>query len=148
MIRKRTDADTAAIIQVWHAASRMAHPFLSPEFVAKAQQDLAEIYIPQTETWVYEHRQAVIGFISMLGCEIGGLFVLPRSHNQGIGTQLVNHVRQFHPELQVEVFEQNAMARAFYQKLGFAQVESYLHTESAQQVLRMACRDFPQSSGT
>ena len=73
----------------------------------------------------------------MLGNEIGGLFVLPNNHFKGIGTQLVNFIKESHSELDVEVFEKNAIGRAFYEKYGFVQINKYYHTESKNEVLRL-----------
>jgi putative acetyltransferase len=137
MIRKREKKHNNGIINVWYEASSLAHPFLEADFVEKAKKDLRDIYIPNTETWVYEDNNAVIGFISMLGNEIGGLFVLPNNHFKGIGTQLVNFIRESHSELDVEVFEKNAIGRAFYEKYGFVQINKYYHAESKNEVLRL-----------
>lgn len=137
MIRKREEKDNDEIMNVWYQASNLAHPFLEADFVERAKKDLKDIYIPNTETWVYEHNNAVIGFISLSGNEIGGLFVLPNYHLKGIGTQLVNFINELYDELEVEVFEKNAIGRAFYKKYGFVQIKRYYHTESNNVVLRL-----------
>ena len=137
MIRKRAEKDNDAILNVWYEASSLAHPFLKDDFVEKTKKDLRDIYIPNTETWVYEENNAVIGFISMIGNEIGGLFVMPGNHFKGIGTQLVNFVKELHDELEVEVFEKNAIGRAFYEKYGFVQIKKYYHTESNNDILKL-----------
>ena len=137
MIRKRKEKDNDEIMNVWNKASSLAHPFLETSFVDKVKKDMREIYIPNTETWVYEQNNLVIGFISMLGNEIGGLFVIPEYHSKGIGTQLVNYVIELHNELEVEVFEKNAIGRAFYDKYGFTKIKQYTHTESNSEMLRL-----------
>lgn len=137
MIRKREEKDNDEILNIWFKASSMAHPFLASEFVEKAQEDLRTIYIPATETWIYEENASVIGFISMLGNEIGGLFVLPDRHSKGIGTQLVNFIHGLQGDLEVEVFEKNAIGRAFYEKYGFIETNRYHHAESNNVVLRL-----------
>lgn len=137
MIRKLQENDIEGIINIWHQASSLAHPFLESDFVEKVQNDLREIYIPKSETWVYEDNGSLIGFISMLGNEIGGLFVLPKFHSKGIGTQLVNFIKELHAELEVEVFEKNAIGREFYKKYGFVQRKKYYHVESKSDMLRL-----------
>lgn len=137
MIRKRKEKDNDEIMNVWYEASSLAHPFLKTSFVEKVKKDMREIYIPNTETWVYEENNAVIGFISMLENEIAGLFVMPNKHFKGIGTQLVNSVREFHNELEVEVFEKNVIGRAFYDKYGFTKIKQYSHTESNCEIFRL-----------
>lgn len=137
MIRKREEKDTEAIMHVWRKASSLAHPFLGSEFVEKAAVDLRTIYFPATETWIYEDEGTVIGFISMLGNEIGGLFVLPEYHSNGIGTHLVNFTLALYGTLEVEVFEKNSIGRAFYEKYGFIETKRYHHVESNNEVLRL-----------
>jgi len=126
------------IIEVWFDASSLAHPFLEEDFVAKVKKDMREIYIPNNKTWVYEQDGKIIGFISMMGNEIGGLFVQPSNHSKGIGTLLVDFVKPMYDVLEVEVFEKNSIGRAFYDKYGFKQIKNYYHEESACHMLRLS----------
>jgi len=137
MIRKHEEKDLEDILDVWYQASTLAHPFLDSTFVKKVKKDMREIYIPGSETWVYEEKGKVIGFIGMQGNEIGGLFVLPNHHSKGVGTQLVNFIKELHEELEVEVFKKNKIGRAFYDKYGFKTVKEEINEESQQEVLRM-----------
>ncbi len=115
----------------------MAHPFLSKEFHEMVKKAMAEIYLPKSNTWVYEKSGVIIGFISMAENEIGGLFVSPEHHGKGIGTSLLKHICQFHNKLEVEVFDKNEIAKPFYEKMGFKKMDEYIHEESNQKVLRM-----------
>ena len=137
MIRKHREEDLEEILDIWYQASTLAHPFLDDAFVEKVKKDMRELYMPGSETWVYEEKGKVIGFIGMMGNEIGGLFVLPNHHSKGIGTQLVKFILEFHDELEVEVFKENIIGRAFYDKYGFIKMKEFLHEESKHDVLRM-----------
>ncbi len=137
MIRKHKEKDLEDIINIWCQASTLAHPFLDSTYVKKVEKDMRNIYIPNSETWVYEKNNSVIGFISMIENEIGGLFVLPNNHSKGIGTKLVDFISKVHKELEVEVFEKNIIGRTFYDKYGFKQMKKYPHTESNNEVLRL-----------
>lgn len=139
MIRKHTEKDLERIIDIWFKSSSLAHPFLSDAFVEKVKQDMTNLYIPNSETWVYEKDNEIQGFISMIDNEIGGLFVLPKYHSKGIGTLLVNFIKTKHTILEVEVFEKNEIGRAFYAKYGFKQIKKYKHEESDSIVLRLSC---------
>ena len=137
MIRKHIKKDLEQILNVWYHSSTLAHPFLKLEFVEKVKSDMRNIYIPDSDTWVYEKASEIVGFISMIDNEIGGLFVMPSTLGKGIGTQLVNFVGENHENLEVEVFEKNKMGRAFYDKHGFHLVNEFTHQESGENVLRM-----------
>lgn len=137
MIRNHKEQDLEQIINVWYKSSTLAHPFLKSSFVEKVKLDMTNIYIPNSETWVYEIDNSIVGFISMLDNEIAGLFVLPNNHSNGIGTKLVGFIKKKHSNLEVEVFEKNYIGRAFYYKYGFERIKKYKHEESGNEVLRL-----------
>ena len=137
MIRKHQESDLQDILNIWYQASTLAHPFLDDAFVEKVKKDMRELYIPGSETWVYEENGVIIGFIGMMENEIGGLFVLPNHHSKGVGRQLVDFISELHEELEVEVFKENKIGRAFYDKYGFIKIKEFLHEESKHEVLRM-----------
>ena len=137
MIRKHKEKDLEQIINVWSQSSALAHPFLDKKFVKKVESDMRNLYIPNSQTWVFEHNDLIIGFISMIDNEIGGLFVLPNNHSKGIGTKLVDFVAKENETLEVEVFEKNTIGCAFYDKYGFKLIRQYAHEESGHIVLRL-----------
>lgn len=137
MIRKYKETDTDAIIAVWYASSSLAHPFLDAAFMEKEKQNIRDIYLPNTETWVHATGDSLDGFISMIGNEVGAIFVTPEKHGLGIGKQLMDCVAQLHEELEVEVFTKNAIGRAFYDRYGFVFLKSHLHEETGNELLRM-----------
>ena len=137
MIRKHNENDLEQIMKVWYTSSTLAHPFLNSEFVEKVKSDMRNMYIPNSETWVYEIDSTVVGFISMMDNEIAGLFVLPEYHSKGIGTKLVNFVTEFNDKLEVEVFKLNRIGRSFYNKYGFIQIKEFVHKDSGEVVLRL-----------
>ena len=137
MIRMHKEKDIEQIIDIWYQSSTLAHPFLTSTFVEKVKSDMTNIYIPNSETWVYEIDNSIVGFISMMNNEIGGLFVSPNNQSKGIGTELVNFIKKEYSELEVEVFEKNSIGRAFYDKYGFKIIKKYTHEESGNEVLRL-----------
>ena len=137
MIRKYEDQDETRVIDIWYNSSSLAHPFLDTAFVEKVKKDMKDIYLPNAETWVFEDNNVIIGFISMIENEIGGLFVSPDRHSKGVGTALVNFIGEFHKELEVEVFKDNKIGRSFYDKYGFNIIKEYFHEESSQVLIRM-----------
>jgi putative acetyltransferase len=55
----------------------VVHPFLSADFLDEERVSIPNVYLPKAETWVWETDGRVIGFISLLGNEVGALFVHP-----------------------------------------------------------------------
>ncbi len=137
MIRKYQPADLDDYMTTWESASAVAHPFLTDAFQAKTRSDIINVFLPITENWVWDADGRVVGFVSMMGNEIGGLFVRPERQRQGIGRALVDHVREKHEHLEVEVFLDNVIGRAFYAKYGFLQTEAKLHEETGLELIRL-----------
>lgn len=137
MIRKHQESDVDQVVNVWYASASVAHPFLDAAFMEKERKNVRELYLPNTETWVYEQDNQVVGFIAMMGNEVGAVFVQPEHHGQGIGTRLMNVVAELHTELEVEVFERNTIGRAFYGRYGFKLIKESVHEETNQPLLRL-----------
>ncbi len=49
----------------------------------------------------------------------------------------MDHARSLHGQLQLEVFKENRVARAFYDQYGFEVVEEYFHEALGQPMLKM-----------
>ncbi|MGX1495220.1 putative acetyltransferase [Labrenzia sp. MBR-25] len=140
MIRPYVSQDAERIIHIWRKASEYAHPFLSDDFHDTAAPLIRDIYLPQAETHVMEVDSVAVGFISLLDTYIGGLFLDPRYHGQGLGRALVEHAVKRKGLLTVEVFKENTGARRFYAACGFEQTGEYFH-EMAQHIsVKMAMR--------
>ena len=148
MLRKYQAEDIEDVLMVWSAASAVAHPFLSDDFQAAERQEIANVYLPITETWVWESDNRVLGFISLRGNEVGGLFVEPKFHRVGIGRALMDHARGLREELEVEVFKANLIGRAFYAKYGFVLIQEKVHDETGLDILclRLAPKMRPRPS--
>ena len=61
MIRNYVDEDLNDLLDTWAAASEVAHPFLTPEFLASERQNIPNLYLPNAERWVYEDGGRVVG---------------------------------------------------------------------------------------
>ena len=137
MIRPYRDDDLEQLLEVWHRASLIAHPFLTDEFLARERIAIAEEWLPISETTVVERRGGVAGFIAMIGHEVGGLFVDPEHQRTGIGSALLDANRDAHPYLELDVFEANRGARSFYEAYGFTVVGRHMNELAGHPELRM-----------
>lgn len=120
-LRPYRSADLEDCMRIWTAASLVGHPFLSPDDIASDEPLVRETYMPMAQITVALHGGHVVGFIAMVGDFIGALFVSPDRHRLGIGRALVGLEGERRAAMSVEVYEDNAKARAFYAALGFAQ---------------------------
>jgi putative acetyltransferase len=137
VIRKYQPEDCDEVLSVWAAATASAHPFLRGGFLELERQAIRNVHLPVADTWVWEADGRVVGFISLLGNEVGAVFVEPRCQRSGIGWALMDHARALRGELEVEVFRDNAIGRAFYAKYGFEPMGREVHEPTGLQVVRL-----------
>ncbi|HUP15789.1 MAG TPA: GNAT family N-acetyltransferase [Acidimicrobiia bacterium] len=137
VIRSYTEDDLESLFEVWYRASLIAHWFLSEEFLETERSQIKEQWLPIAETTVAEQDGRVVGFLSLIGDEVGGIFVDPDYQGRGIGRALMDHARRGRPILELDVFEDNVVARPFYAAYGFVQVDRHLHPESGRYELRL-----------
>jgi len=136
-IRQYKKQDLDAVLLTWESATRLAHPFMTDEFIVQERINVAEIYMPNTDTWVIEINDRVEGFIALMGNEVGAIFLQPDCHGKGIGKALMDKAQELHGDLEVEVFKENSIGRKFYDRYGFVLLEDSFHEPTGQQVLRM-----------
>jgi putative acetyltransferase len=136
-IRQYQNSDLDAVLSSWEVATRLAHPFMTDEFIAQERINVAEIYMPNTDTWVIDFDNNIEGFIALMGNEVGALCLNPDHHGKGAGKILMDKAQQLHGDLEVEVFKENSIGRKFYSKYGFKELEEKLHEPTGRQVLRL-----------
>lgn len=141
MLRSYTGADLPALLDAWEAASRRAHPFLSEDFLAQERVNIGERWIPASATTVAVVDGAVVGFMSLVGDEVGGIFVHPDHQEKGIGRALMDHAVAVRGAVELEVFERNTAGRAFYQRYGFREIGRVAHDDTGQTCLRLRFGD-------
>ncbi|MCL4819145.1 MAG: GNAT family N-acetyltransferase [Vicinamibacteria bacterium] len=137
VIRRYQHGDLEAVLDAWQQASSVAHPFLSPAFLAQERLDIPRVYLPAAETWVATRDGRVIGFVSLLGEEIGALFVQPAFHGTGAGRALMDKARELRGALEVEVFQKNAIGCRFYRRYGFEVIGDRTHEATGHPLWRM-----------
>lgn len=138
MIRDYTSNDIETLVRIWKDANALAHPFLPAAFVSAEEANVRDIYPQYAKILVIEAGGVMQGFIAMLDDEIGGLFLAPAHHGQGLGRAMVDHVVTQQGPLKVQVFEKNAIGRRFYKRYGFAYQDRSIHDVTGEVVLHLA----------
>ena len=115
--------DIEPCLAIWRRASEVGHPFIDAADLDADAALVREHYMPAAAIRVGELEGRPMGFIALLDNLIGGLFVDPAAHGLSIGRSLVLDALTKHPILDVEVYEANRGARAFYARLGFGEAE-------------------------
>jgi len=137
VIRAYTADDLDEVLEVWHEASVVAHSFLGEEFFAEERKQVAEHWLPIADTIVDETDDRVRGFLSLIGNEVGAVFVHPDDQRSGIGRALMDRARASRPFLELDVFEANANGRRFYDAYGFQVVGRHEYEPTGHIELRL-----------
>jgi putative acetyltransferase len=137
VIREYAPDDLGDVLSAWESASAVAHPFLTKQFVDQERINIPELYLPNAETWVVEESGQVIGFIALIGNEVGAIFVDPQFHGTGAGRALMDKAQALRGDLEVEVFKENAIGRKFYARYGFELLTESIHEPTGNALLRL-----------
>ncbi|WP_375056801.1 N-acetyltransferase [Zobellella sp. DQSA1] len=126
MIRKYNKNDLDSVLEIWLNASVKAHDFVSAEFWRSQTENMRNIYIPASETYVYEIDSKVVGFYALHESSLAAIFVVPDLQGKGIGKQLLNHAKSQRTTLTLSVYKANQASYQFYLSQGFKVVSEQL----------------------
>lgn len=124
MIRQLEANDINKVMEIWKHATIEAHSFINKEYWLDKYNEVKDVYIPMSKTFVYEESNDIKGFISILNDDfIGALFVDIFSQGKGIGSQLVHFAKERYHSLSLAVYKNNKKAVEFYKSIGFVLYE-------------------------
>lgn len=120
MIRKIKASEFAKAAALWLKASLSAHDFIDKAYWHENLKDMKDIYLPSAETFVFEDKHKIKGFICIAENNyITALFVAPEYQKQSIGSKLLAFARKRYPHLSLKVYVKNQNALQFYQRKDF-----------------------------
>jgi ribosomal protein S18 acetylase RimI-like enzyme len=77
---------------------------------------------------IAEDDSTAVGFVAVTGAHLDQLFVDPDYQKRGIGTYMLRRALGRAPAVAtLNVFEQNAPARSFYERHGFREMRRFLN---------------------
>lgn len=139
MIRQSQSSDIEKLLNIWLKGSIQSHNFVEAGYWRKMMPVVKKYYLPNTETFVFEDKHQIKGFISIIDDKyIGALFVDPQYQKQRIGFKLINYVKKIYPELSLKVYIKNGDALRFYQKNGFRIIAEQTDEDTKEKELLMS----------
>ena len=137
MIRIYQKKDLNDLMQIWLNANMEAHSFIPKEYWI-SHYDMVKTMLPQAQLYVYEDdAHPINGFIGLMNHYIAGIFVKKEARSKGIGTQLLNYVKNIKPALSLNVYQKNTRAIAFYQREHFIIQSENIDTDTNEKELTM-----------
>ena len=129
-IRKAKFAEISGLIEIWEAAVRATHDFLTEDDILSIRLQVEELLPAARDLWVSCLEGRPMGFMGLTRSgtgqarevEIDMLFIHPDCHRRGVGTAMIDFAREQAPRLTLKVNEQNPQALAFYEHRGFVTV--------------------------
>ena len=128
IIRKFQDFDLKKVMRIWYDGNLEAHDFIDKDYWDRNFGYVKRALL-QAEVYVYEINGTVVGFIGVDEGYIAGLFVDREYRGMGIGTKLMEYVKEKYDFFTLHVFENNDGAVTFYENRGLIRQEESVHED-------------------
>ncbi len=139
MIRNFRPADTDKLVSLWLETTVSAHPFISEEYWVQNEPFVREECLPKAQTYVFEDKHKLKGFISVLDKgHIGALFVGKAYQGKKIGSKLISFAKKRFSHLTLNVYAKNVRAFSFYQRVGFKIISEQTDKQTGEKELTMS----------
>lgn len=118
-IRMSRPSEASDIIQIWKTSVDATHDFLTAHDRQAIEKEVVGFF-SETPVWVATNQEnQPLGFMFLHDGHLEALFVDASARGLGVGKALISHALALHPDLSVDVNEQNQQAVGFYQHMGF-----------------------------
>ena len=131
MIRILKPSDIDAVMNIWLSSNIQAHSFIPREYWMKYFGQVKEM-LPDATVYVYEDNGSVQGFIGLTKNYIEGIFIDTNNQCKGIGTSLLNKVKENRDNLTLSVYKKNINAINFYKKNDFIITSENIDKDTAE----------------
>lgn len=118
MIRKFEKNDINTIMKIWKNENIRTHKFISKEYWKNNYKYVKDI-LPNADIYVYVLHEHIVGFVGLNNNYIEGIFVDINNQHNGIGTALLDRIKEDRESLTLSVYKKNVNAIKFYEKNNF-----------------------------
>ena len=137
-IHSRAENDMGRIMQIWLQVNISAHKSIDEDYWHEQYDDARET-IKSSSTFVFKSDGDISGFVSITSeNHIFSLCVSEQSQQTGIGTQLLDTLKEQVPCLSVSVYEGNERAMQFFLNRGFTILTETRSDRAACRVITLA----------
>lgn len=119
IIRKMEDKDVLFLADIWLNTSIIAHDFIPKDYWINNKSLMIKKYLPNSEVYVAEETNNILGFIALSENYIASIFVDIEQQGKGIGTLLLNYAKNLRTELKLNVYQKNEKSVNFYKSKDF-----------------------------
>jgi putative acetyltransferase len=144
ILRRYTEADEAAAIELWRRTWQLAYPAL--DFAARVawwRERWCNELVPSTVITIAENDGSLLGFVTVdpQSGYLDQIVVAPETWGSALAAALVDEAKRIAPgKLELLVNQDNARAIRFYEKNGFAITGADVNPRSGAPLHRMSWR--------
>ena len=131
-IKQLDKNDSNVVVELWYKLSIEAHDFIPTEYWRSNKKKMADEYLPNSETYGAFCDGKIMGFVSMLDSYLAALFVDSSAQGQGIGTKLLDYVKNLRDKIQLKVYKKNDNSVRFYENKGFRIISENIDQETGE----------------
>lgn len=136
MIRDFKETDIEQIMKIWLNTNIKVHHFIDSSYWLDSYATVEKM-MPQATIYVYDFNGQIQGFLGLNGDYIEGIFVDAEYQSKGIGSQLLNYVKDRNNKLLLNVYKRNKRAVSFYLREGFATLTEQIDEETKESDITM-----------
>lgn len=137
-IKRAKKSQTYEILELWLKTSMYSNSFIEQDFWETHYDYIKEKYINGNDIFVYTENDKIIGFTCVSSDNmINGLFVDLDYQSKGIGTELINFLKQEYSLLHVQIYAKNRKALAFSTRMGFVIDGAIRHAQNYEPMYTM-----------
>ena len=112
------------LILMWRESFEHGVGIVDPHPLEEQRRCFLENILPYNAVKLAVEEDQLLGFIAASRKSVSQLYVRVGLHRRGIGTLMLNWAKQqYRGNLWLHTFQQNRVARAFYERQGFVELE-------------------------
>lgn len=111
--------DIQFLADIWLNVSLIAHDFIPKDYWINNKSLMVEKYLPDSEVYIAEETNTILGFIALSENYIASIFVDIEQQGKGIGSLLLNHAKSLRNKLTLNVYQKNEKSINFYKSKNF-----------------------------
>lgn len=131
MIRKFEKKDLNAVMEIWVNENIRTHNFIAKEYWKDNYEYVKDI-LPKADIYVYVLDEQIVGFLGVNNNYIEGIFVDINNQHSGIGTSLLDKIKENKDNLILSVYKKNINAINFYKKNDFIITSENIDKDTAE----------------
>lgn len=136
-IRKANENELDKLVEIWYEASVISHNFISEDYWKENKTAMREMYLPNAELYVSTDNNNISGFVALKDNYLAAIFVSPALQGKGIGSSLLEYVKNLRDELSLRVYKKNVQAVGFYKSNGFSIIEEMIDEATGENEILM-----------